>query len=421
MVAVGSVRFWGASGMSQNQLLQPFGRPRSVVGLVIEILVLVALGVAAANRTSDSSISEGNAAIMANWGDSQQFLCVGPTTLDVLAQVPAEQQLKPGKNVAEIRFEPGGGAANVAEAIYAASGIKPLLAPLTGADETGNLVCSLAAEFSLVRRCAALTETRRSMVLPPLVTESQGITLTTRPGMDSASVIEHITPLLNPAQLLVLASFRAEDFVVLQALIDANPGHTCLLPTASQCADRERTLELAGMCDFVSCNADELESLTGHRDELGMLRVHSCGAGTVLITDGPRGATLYADGEFGYQPAFDVVQSGSNSKCGDISCGTFLAASVANRSPARALATAMAAAGMHRSRMPRTSLAEMERFAASTPKLVWTPAMVRASQDRIMRPRDLHRTLLRHPAALLTMGAAFGMVALQSLAALTHA
>ena len=336
-------------------------------------------------------------------------ISVAPVTIDIRPQPTGNLSASGGKLPATFDVSPGGGAINVGEAILAASGRPPTVVAITGADVTGNMASQLLQQqFRKVRRAAAATRTRLSVIVPPLDDGGERL-FTSRPGLDHDTVFNTVQPLLKCDQRLVLSSLRPEDARLMERLINAHSGSTVWLPSSAECGVPETSIPLMAKCTLVWLNAEELEALTGFRNATGINRLREQGVRDIVVTDGPRGVTAYIEGRFWFHRAFQSTGTNGSTKCGDIACGTFLAAQDRGLPVDGAIRLAMAAAAMHRSGISRRGWSSIESWAQSADVIRYVqPSIRRGDQQRLT-------DIVRHPATMAATLFGIGMLIGQNL------
>lgn len=307
--------------------------------------------------------------------DRQTTLFVGFAVFDIEAAALARGKNERAEKVdARVELALGGGAPNMALAYFLASGRRPALAAITGADPLGEAIEGmLRQQFPAVHRVATAKQTRLSVITP--AGDGSTSSLTVRPPIDDAATLDRLLPLLSARARIVVASLTAEHGSFLrplkQRLAQLGNRNLCMLLTRSQCEDRLATLSLCRGCQLVAMNARELEILTGIPGDVaaGVQWLQQRGVRGVFVTDGCRGITVSLNKRRCHVPAFRIGDSGGTTiRCGDIALGTFLCGLDSGRSIEQSLRLAAAAAAMKiagAARRPGWNC--LENFAAAAP------------------------------------------------------
>ena len=307
----------------------------------------------------------------------RETIFLGFAVLDAAARPKSMWQTLPEKIDAEIELSVGGGAVNAARSFQHAGGQPAVLAAITGADETGNMVFRLLGEdFTRLRRAATAIRTRVSLVVPRSGPGSDTTTWTIRPELDAAATFAHLKPLLSQSRRVVLASMAAEQAPLVGQILDSHPGQTVMMLTSSQCEDAETTLGLARRCSLIQLNTGDLATLTAIQGDvvasINWLRERQ--VKSVIVTAGHRGIIAYIGGQWLYAPAFEVDVPCSTSRCGDIVLGTFLAGIDRGETVPGSLRMASAAAAMQAAGVaPPANWEAITSYAASTPTRRFEP------------------------------------------------
>lgn len=339
----------------------------------------------------------------------------GTVVMDVEAERLSGNSPCAGKEVAKIIISDGGGAPNIARGYQDASGKSVFLAFITGTDKIGDTLGRLiTTTFVLLRRVATAAFTRVSLIVPSDEGDDPK-TWTSRATLDRTATFNFLQPLLSKARRLVLASFTAADASLIRQLLTAFPGDVVLALTKDQCRDSQ-TITLMKRAALSWLNAHELRVLVPLPDEwrnrqcdswsrivqrINVLRKY--GVRSVVVTNGCHGALALIDNRWYRASAFDVHPVRSSSRCGDLACGTFLAAMDSGRDSRTALELGMAAAGMHLAGVRRAGWTSIERFVSTTGRRNSLPPRATIPVQVI---KDVRRRL--QPAALrlayLTLG-----------------
>ena len=131
---------------------------------------------------------------------------------------------------------------------------------------------------------------------------------TMRTAVDDDATFTHVKSWLSPSCRLVIASMTAEQAPLIRQIIEAQLGEIILLPTRSQCLDRDKTLALAKSCRFVQLNQSELEVWSGITGDViaGINWLRSRQVASVIVTAGVSGIFAHLAGQWEYASAFNI-------------------------------------------------------------------------------------------------------------------
>ena len=180
---------------------------------------------------------------------------------------------------------------------------------------------------------------------------------------------------------LLITSMSAADYPLVKTILreaaKAEGITTYFVPSSSQCRDRQRTVRLVALADYVQFNGEELELLTGSADPVyGVNWLRTQGVRSVIVhTCGERGICAVVEGNWLYQRAFGVPCS-RDCGAGDVVAGTLLRwlQEFGTSDLRKGLRLAAAAAARHvAGKRPAGDWQKLRAFADATPTRRFQP------------------------------------------------